>query len=721
VNVVGHVPAPSIAFCIPPNPVPGALALHAELALYKLRHCRNIAGVERQLEPYAAPTDTVSGLPMIGAGGRLVLPGTVRLQPTPYRYAALIERTRQLAQQAQQFEGAMLSAIEKGEEEQYKVLKARQEVRLTQAGVRLQTLRLREAEHGIVLAELQQRRAEIQQEHFSALLEEGLSTLEGAAIGFMVGAAALHTVAAGIYASVITDRESAARAATETAAAASVTASILSTYASYERREQEWRLQRALAEHDTLIGSQQVTLAQDHTRIVGQELTIAELQADQAQATADFLANKFTNAELYDWMSGILEGVYAFFLQQATAMAKLAEHQLAFERQEVPQAIVQADYWDAPSDFAEGAPGQRKAPDRRGLTGSARLLQDVQALEQHAFETDRRKLQLSKTISLARLAPVEFARLRETGVIVFATPSSLFDRDFPGHHLRLIKRVRTSIVALVPPTEGVHATLTTVGLSRVVIGPEVFQTVVVRRSPESVALTSARDASGVFELQAQPDLLLPFEGTGVDTVWELRLPKAANALDYGTVADVLLTIDYTALDSFEHRQQVVAELGTTVSLDRSLSFRHQLPDQWYDLHYPDRTAAPMKVAFRTRREDFPPHLQRLRIQHVVVFFARPDGAALEVPVTQLRLRADAAAAWAGGGGASLDGAISTRRGNAPNWVPLIGASPVGEWELELPDTPAMRDRFRKDAAAGEEIQDILLVLTCAGDSPEWPA
>src|SRR5262249_37293658 len=75
------VPAPSYDFCIPPNPVLQALRLHAELNLYKLRTCRDIAGVKRALDPYAAPTDTTSGLPQIGPGGALVLPGTATLRP----------------------------------------------------------------------------------------------------------------------------------------------------------------------------------------------------------------------------------------------------------------------------------------------------------------------------------------------------------------------------------------------------------------------------------------------------------------------------------------------------------------------------------------------------------------------------------------------------------------------------------------------------------------
>src|SRR5262249_10283155 len=169
-----------------------------------------------------------------------------------------------------------------------------------------------------------------------------------------------------------------------------------------------------------------------------QERSIAHTQTAHARATADFLANKFLNAELYEWMSGVLGEVYSYFLQQATALAKLAESQLAFERQEMPTAFIRADYWAAPSEA--GAATSLEA-DRRGLTGSARLLQDIYQLDQFAFESAKRKLNLTQTFSLAGLAPLEFERFRETGVLLFATPMKLFDQGFPGHYLRLIKRV----------------------------------------------------------------------------------------------------------------------------------------------------------------------------------------------------------------------------------------------------------------------------------------
>jgi len=52
----------------------------------------------------------------------------------------------------------------------------------------------------------------------------------------------------------------------------------------------------------------------------------------------------------------------------------------------------------------------------------------------------------------------------------------LFDRDFPGHYLRLVHRGARPRSALIPPSLGIAATLSTAGTSRVVIGGDIFQT-----------------------------------------------------------------------------------------------------------------------------------------------------------------------------------------------------------------------------------------------------
>ena len=139
------------------NPVLQALSLRGELNLFKIRIGLNIAGLSRQFEPQTQQSEAIASLPAIGNGGQLILPGAVSLRPTPYRYGVLIERAKQLVTIAEQIEAAFLSALEKRDAEAFTLLKARQDMELSRAGVRLQDLRVREAEGGVKLAELQQR------------------------------------------------------------------------------------------------------------------------------------------------------------------------------------------------------------------------------------------------------------------------------------------------------------------------------------------------------------------------------------------------------------------------------------------------------------------------------------------------------------------------------------------------------------------------------------
>ena len=78
-----------------------------------------------------------------------------------------------------------------------------------------------------------------------------------------------------------------------------------------------------------------------------------------------------------------------------------------------------------------------------------------------------------------------------------------------------------------------------------------------RRAPVVIPLVQCFEQ---FVPDSQPELLLPFERTGADTVWRFDLPKAVNPFDYSTIADVLLTLEYTALNSFDYRQQVIQTL-----------------------------------------------------------------------------------------------------------------------------------------------------------------
>lgn len=752
---------PVFHFCIPPNPLPRSLRMHAELNLLKLRTCRNISGMKRELDLYAAPTDKTTGLPTVTLNGQIAVATGTQIRPTLYPFRRLIERAKELCNFAMQMEAALLATLEKKDQAAYDLLRAKQDLSMTQATVQLQALRLTQAEHGITLAQLQQNRAQIGVIHFDSLISQGLldseamalalysdaaeayaeasglsiasaSVAGGAAVvGALVGGAAGSVMggpagtflgtAGGAIAGALSSGLSGIAGILNTVASAygsigakrQARASAQQAIASYERRRQEWELQLALGNQDVEISRQQVLIADDQKVIVAQEKTIAELQSANVKDTIEFLSKKFTNEDLYSWMSQRLEAVHEFFINQAASMAHLAARQLAFERQEVVHGCIRNNYMMTQN---EELSSQSDSGNRKGMTASAQLLRDIYELDRYAFDTNKRKLQLTKTISLARLSPAEFQRFIETGVLVFSTPMNLFDRDFPGHYLRLIRRVRTSVIALVPPIEGIHASLSSTGLSRAVIGPDVFQVVPVRRDPELIALTSPMNSTGVFDLDpVSQEMLFPFEGNGVDTTWEFRMPKGANYFDYRTIADVLITLEFTALNSFDYCQQVIQTLSPSLSGDRPFSFRNQLADQWYDLHNPEQVKEPMTVRFRTSRADFPPNLESLRIQHLLFYFSRTIDRRFEIPVTHLRFKEEDQTGALGGGAITIDGTISTRRGNAGSWTPMIGKTPIGEWELSLPNTEEIRNHFKNG-----DIQDILFVITYSGRTSPWP-
>src|SRR5690606_226832 len=141
------------------------------------------------------------------------------------------------------------------------------------------------------------------------------------------------------------------------------------------------------------------------------------------------------------------------------------------------------------------------------------------------FETTKRKLQMTKVISLGQLYPDAFQTFRQTGVLNSDLTNRLFDYDFPGHYLRLIRGAKASVSGLIPVSDNIKATLTARTTSYTVINANnTFQQVPIRRmEAEQVALTGASRATGIFEFQAaQGELLNPFEGMGVESRWEFK-------------------------------------------------------------------------------------------------------------------------------------------------------------------------------------------------------
>jgi Tc toxin complex TcA C-terminal TcB-binding domain len=709
-----YVPAPSFSFCIPQDPDIASLQQHAELALQKIRSCRAINGMRADPDPYELPTANEAAT---GVGDGLPVIPTYDLQPLPYPSKTLAERAKELAGLARQFEQSMVAAYEAGFLASYSEVLARQDLELAVAGTRLKELQVVAAEDRLPLAEIQRDRAQLARDHYADVMQHGREEHERQ-LALTVGQASFYGFKGiGEFIMSIEMPSLQDQAFTDLGKAVDKGFEAGRQISDYEKAVREWYFQKSLAEQDMRLGEAQITLARDEVSVSSQDLAISQLRVRQAESTLNFLTTKrFMSADVSEWVGDLNAEVYRSFLQWATSTALLYQRQVAFERQMIVPAFIQPDYWMPPPEAEALA---RAQGDLKGLTGAERLLRDIYALDQYAFETDQRKQQRRKTISAFELDPFAFERFRETGVLYLSTPSSLFDRGAPGEYVRLVRRVG---IAIVPPYVGAQATLATSGTSRVVIGGDSFRAVVVQRGPESMAINQSIASTSELETAAQPQMLSPFENTGVDQTWQLTLPKAANPIDYNTLADVFLTIEYSALHSPDYQAQVIEELGLETTGYRAFSFRNEYQDQWFDLHNPDQ-AGGMTVSFRVEREQFPPNIdpstldiRQLALCYVPAAGDAPASWATNLQTT-LRFRSDepGAALFDGGAIGPVDGLLSTLSGTAQSWNALMRESPIGTWTISLPNGMATRRIFEQ-----EEVRDVVFVITYGGELPPWP-
>lgn len=700
-------------FCLPENPVYESFHLKANLELYKIHNCRNIAGMVRELDIFAAPTDSTTGVPMIGANGNLILPGIGNFTPSQYRFRVLIERAKQLVSQAQQLESQFLATLEKEDAERYSLMKARQDLQTAKSTVKLQDLRVKQAKDEEELAKKQLDKVSSSLTYFEELIGEGLIGYEIASLSLLTAAATASATAAAANFFKWWDAYSVAQGFSNLSSSLSSVSGIMSQLASYERRQDEWEYQKKLADHDIMISNQQIKIAEDNIRIVSQERKISEMNTGHAEDTLEFLKTKFTNAELYRWMGNILERTYSYMLSLATAVARTAERQYYFEQQEQAGPFILDDYWEVQET---GAPLQGGGTDRRGMTGSVRLLQDITRLDQFAFENTKRKLQITKTISLAQLFPEEFQSFRETGVLNFQLTNRMFDYDFPGQYLRLISGLKLGVIGLTPVYGGIKAMLTSGSTSYTVIeANNTFQRVPIKRlENEEIALSSPLSNNGLFELQTMQgqEMLNPFEGMGVESQWEFKMPKFSNRMDYSQIADIIVTIDYTALDNFQYRYQVLQDLDNQFGFNRGFSFKNDFPDQWYELAEAQDGTDSFGVEFEIRKDSFPQGLDNIQLDgsDLLLHFVREDGFTDEIAIADFNI-ADAESEMPG---ETLNGTF--RANELTNILTNQGdGTPFVKLKLYFANTLINRELFSE-----EKVQDILLLMSCRAELPGYP-
>jgi hypothetical protein len=719
-----QIPLPQYSFCIPPSSSLIELKRRIELNLQRLRNCQDITGHELILVPIGQQAEASPANRLLSVTG---------LQPLPYRYVTLIERSKQLVELARQIESSMLGFVEAAERMRYNVLSARRDLGLARASERLRAVQVQQAVEEVGLATLQRNRAQDQVDRYWRLLKQGLNVWEETGLFAQWGTYSLKQLAAistlvenvsfkGWVEGIITWGAGNTRAVVSAQAEAmGALSQALFTQGEFERRQQSWMFGLQEATRDREIGEQQIRISSVRLRAAETEEFISGLQTEYASDALTLLTTKsFANEALYEWMASVLESIYRFMLQQATTMARLAEIQLAFERQEVPPDVIKRDYWTP--QRSEATPDITSIPNGsdslKGLTGAARLLRDIYQLDQFAFTRNKRKQQLTEVISLSRFDPVAFEQLRRAGRMAFDTPMELFDSRSPGHYLRLIHRVRLTMIALIPPTDGIRVTLSNTGISTVTVPTaDSFRDVTLQRGFDQVLFTGNSNSAGQFEMDAQPELLAHFEGGGVATRWFLEIPAAANTLDFGSLADVIVTIEYTALFDAYLKAKTIKGMSPVVSRERVFSMRYEFPDAWYELHNPDLDATPLETEFKITRGDFPPNIANPRMTQISLSVRQKNGAATALDIAFLGFAIEGSTNFVGGASQTdATGISSTRRTNGSAWLPIVTAPnngvTSGTWRLQF--DPTHRPLF-----VGQEIEDILLGISFEGTRPAW--
>jgi hypothetical protein len=127
---------------------------------------------------------------------------------------------------------------------------------------------------------------------------------------------------------------------------------------------------------------------------------------------------------------------------------------------------------------------------------------------------------------------------------------------------------------------------------------------------QSISTSHANSDSGLFELNFRDERYLPFEGAGVISYWRLELPKDTNPFDFGTIADVVLHMSYTARDGGVRLAEAARKAFGIVAIEegegitdprlllwagpvsynrigRLFSVRRNFPEAWLALQTPD--------------------------------------------------------------------------------------------------------------------------------------
>lgn len=574
--------------------------------LYKIRQSQNILGIKQPLPLFQPPIDPAALVRAASAGGGIsAAVANVSIAVPHYRFSFMLNHVKGLIAQLNHFGDALLTALEKQDGEALTILQNKQEALILATREKIKTAQLGEAQANIRYLIESHDHANHRVTHFTKLLEADMNShelaqlaLTGTGAALMEGSAIIK-LAAGVSKGVPQFHigpwcfgtevggkqkgdfvQSLAESMETGGDGISMMGDAVGQVAQFERTKEDWQLQQQTAESEVIQIQAQLEGAKLQEVVAQYEINLLEKEREHNETVATFFQDKFTNQQLYQWMANRLSSLYFQTYKIAFDAAKQAEKAFQFERGLTASEVsyISQPYWDS---------------QRKGLLAGQSLSVDLTRMEQAFIQTDQRRFEITKPISLLELNPLAFLELKTKGVCEFSFDEALFDYDFQGHYCRQIKSIAITFDIELGYSKTVFATLTQLHHKTIIapdakavkflLNPKDDAPLSIRsdwRGQQQITISRPDGDDGMFNAFYNDERYLHFEGTGAVSTWRLELHGKKGDYDINGLNDVSLSLDYTALQGGENFATAVKGLLKPYPTAVLFDVAAQFPDAW---------------------------------------------------------------------------------------------------------------------------------------------
>jgi Tc toxin complex TcA C-terminal TcB-binding domain/Neuraminidase-like domain len=643
-------------FCVPENERLAGYWTAVQDRLQKIRRCEDIEGHRRDLALWDPRVDPGLAVRAQAAGidiGDIL--SDLDSPPPHYRFSALAQKASEMCSEVRALGAAMLSAIEKRDTEELALLKQSYETSALKNAADVRDQSLREAQAQVRALNRSRDLASMRLRYYQRLLGDVSGAVPGRgdaakmvdylsagvpvsagttdvpglklsqhettqierldeANSLMLASNVARTIAGALHAVPNTTLPlsfggihlgSAADAAASVLQLLSTNsshqASRLSMLSGFVRRQDEVTLQLNTATQEHAQFDAQLDAADIRLEMAALEQRNQAKLVEQSDSIGTFLRQKYSNAELHDWMIDQLAGLY--FQNYELAYRAVRQAEAAFRR----DLGLRSSNWTTFGSW-DGL--------KQGLLAGERLALDLKRMEAAYLDQNAREYEITKHVSLVSLDPNAFLDLKTTGTCTFEVPEWLLDLDHPGHYLRRIRSASVTIPCVIGPYASVNCTVT-IEASTIRTDPDPSGSydhaaktddprfVEIRGASESIVTSSGQADSGLFEANLRDERYLPFESHGAVSRWRVDLKSSNNGRVLESTTDLILHLRYTARDGGP-------ELGTAAQgavdsrivarskpvLHRMLSLRHEYPTEWNRFTSTGGTIGPLDLTNR---------------------------------------------------------------------------------------------------------------------------